>query len=69
MKGLRLMICNDCRHAATLNEKGLQYVLEGRDKDAAVVFSRSEAMHTACEDGKPGCYCQHTTRRADLHRA
>lgn len=69
MKGLRLMICNDCRHAATLNEKGLQFMAEGRDTDAAIVFSRSETLHAVCEDGKPGCYCQHTTRRADLHRA
>lgn len=66
MKGLRLMICNDCRHAALLNEKGLQYVVDGREQDAVVVFTRSEVLHNKCEDGKPGCFCQHTTRRADL---
>jgi len=63
------MICNDCRTAAVLNEKGLHFAEQDRMQDAQAAFLRAETLHTACEDGKPGCYCQHTTRRADLHRA
>lgn len=54
------MLCQECRHAGLLNEKGMWMMEQGRERDAEATFAAAEAGHDACRQPK-SCTCQHNT--------
>jgi len=56
------MVCDDCKVAGDLNQRGLKLVAS--DREATDEFNLSHEWHDKCR----GCDCQHTVGKMTVQR-